>query len=338
MTSMKYLFIDMRDGGDWSLDLMFAGFVKLLGPKNVFDFPNKKKHREWTKDSKPEWGLERRTLGYTEYNSLVSSSFSDITTNALNGNLTVVLDERIESFLMYEKLGLYRLKTPVIVIAGHDEFWLQGGIPKLKEMYGERLLHTFIDNVISEDQLVDDVSLINLSANFAHYWEKPNIVEKETDICFFGSMSSKDRVRFVNHVLKNYSHLNLDIFLDNGRNGTDCFLSKAEYFSRMAKSKICLNIGGAAYGRAFRFYEIPWSGSFMLSQSFEAKQLNPFIDGEHCCYFSDEQKLDELITKMLSNDFEREKIAKQGREFLIDFHSCESRAKYVLDTVGAKNG
>ena len=185
MTSMNYLFIDMRDGGDWSLDLMFAGFVKLLGPNNVFDFPIKKKHREWTRDSKPDWGLERRTLGYTEHNHLINFSIEKLFDLVKQKNLTVVLDERIESFTSYKNAGLYGLKIPVIVVAGHDEFWLQGGIPKLKEMYGERLLHTFIDNVISDDQLVDGVSLINLSANFAHYWEKPDIVEKETDICFF---------------------------------------------------------------------------------------------------------------------------------------------------------
>ena len=47
MTSQSELIIDLRDGGDWSLDLCFAGLVYNLGPENVHMCPRKLKYTEW---------------------------------------------------------------------------------------------------------------------------------------------------------------------------------------------------------------------------------------------------------------------------------------------------
>lgn len=324
------------------MDLVFAGLVRTVGPGNVFDYPRKDKHREWD-PTRTDWGMERRTLGYTPWNGLVSSSRQEIVAAAAARDLTVVLDERIESFEVYHQLGLGVLRAPVVVIAGHDRFWNEQGIPGVRSMYGSELLRVFIDNVTPEVdvrlQSQRDVSLINLSANFGHYWMHPGAVEKVTDICFFGSTSSPDRQVIVDHITTHpeWREMRLDIVLEGRPGVTDTFVPKREYFQRMAQSRVCLNIGGAAAGRAFRFYEIPWAGSFMLSQEFPARQLHPFVDGVHCGYFANLDELDGWLDSALmcgNSDDVREAIARQGREHLLRHHTCEARARYILDTVG----
>lgn len=333
---LKYLVIDTRDGGDWSLDLMFAGLVKLLGPENVIDYPRKEKHREWN-PSASNWGMERRTLGYTDKNYLVSSSIDEIWNAARSRELTVITDERQESMMQYAKLGLLHYRVPVIIVAGHDEFWNPGGPAAVREFYQGLVLHMFVDNVTGD--LDRGTSLINLSANFEHYWPyRP--VEKSVDICFFGSTSHPDRARVIEYISNHpqWSQMKLDIVLEGRPGVIDTFIPKSEYFERMARSRVCLNIGGAACGRAFRFYEIPWSGSFMLSQAFPARQLHPFVSGIHCGYFHDQDSLDAwLACTLLAKDCDefRETIANKGRQHLIKYHTCTERVRYVLDTVSA---
>jgi hypothetical protein len=202
----------------------------------------------------------------------------------------------------------------------------------------------FMDNMLggrTESELGS--SLINLSANFDHYWMYPGIVEKKTDICFFGTTSSPDRMRFIEHIIghSEWGQMENDIVLWGHGTYEAEFILKAEYFQRMAQSKVCINLGGAAHGRAFRFYEIPWSGSFMLSQEFPATQLHPFVDSVHCGYFSNEDELDGWLDWALTcgnSDTIREKIAAAGRQHLLEHHTCSARVKYLLDKIGHSYG
>lgn len=334
---MKYLVIDMRSGGDWSLDLIFAGLVKVLGPENVFDFPRKSKHREWLpEDVGSDWGKERRTLGYTPLNDLVSSDLLDIRREAISENLTVIMDERDESFTTYCRLGLHYIGVPVVIVAGHDRFWNES--PQMvHERFGSRLRHMFIDNWRDEYADLPRTSLINWSTNFDHYWIRPEgPIEKTTDICFFGYNSHPDRERYVDHILSSpeWRDLRLDIVFERRPNTTEVFLTKQEYFNRMLHSKVCINLRGAAdKGKTLRFYEIPYVGSFMLTQKFDDRQLHPFLGGVHCGEFDDEYSLDANLRLFLGHDEEREFVAEMGHRHLMEHHTCEARVRYILETI-----
>lgn len=348
---MKYLFIDTRTGGDFSLDLLFAGFVKVVGKDNVFDYPRKSKHREWNKE-KADWGLERRTMGFTNENWKVSSDAREIVLEASRGNLTVITDERNESYEMYRILGLSMYNTPVVVVAGHDRFWNIS--PEfVMQRYGEAFLHMFLDDWQPEYDLLPKVSLINLSINYDHYWTRPEKVEKKYGIFFYGYNSHPDRSRFIDYIRNHSEWSKLDncIMLETQPDTVGNFIMKREYFKLMAQSHVCLNLRGASTnGRALRLYEIPYVGSYMLSQRYPAKQLKPFVDGVHCDYFSDEKELDEKLEKAsaiieqsmfptcgtptANAAWYRETIAKAGHEHAMEHHTCEARARYLLREIG----
>lgn len=308
------LVIDLRDGGDWSLDLCFAGLRQNLGAENVWDAPYKKKHREWAGVvqgfRETDWGLERRTLGYTPFDD-----DRDRREWSLGEVTRVWLDERIESFQMYRELGLYARKVPVVVVAGHDRFWNQS--PQfVASLYGERLQAMLLDNWYPEyANLPFRTRRIGWSCNFDHYWLRPKEVpEKDIDIFFVGYNSHPDRARYIDFVNKKFGDLNNHIMLETQPDSFSNFIPKEKMFNLMLRSKICLNLRGAAdRGKTLRAYEIPYVGSYMLSQDIEDPGMKEdFVRDIHCGYFHDERSLEVEIKAALGFPLTTKSIAEQG--------------------------
>jgi hypothetical protein len=325
------LVIDMRTGGDWSLDLCFAGLVYNLGHNHVVDVPWKHKHREWEHSRQfADWGMERRTLGYTPFNTSIGRMGDPELKSCINERRVrrVWLDERMESFQEYRKLGLYDAKVPVVVVAGHDRFWNQS--PSfVAQLYGERLQAMLLDNWYPEyANLPFRTRRIGWSCNFDHYWERPAVPpEKHIDICFVGYNSHPDRARFIDHIERNWAGLRNHIYLERRPDCFEEFMAKKTLFTIMQQSRICLNLRGAAdRGKTLRAYEIPYVGSFMLTQDIEDPGMRQdFKSLEHCCYFSNESELDRTIEWALKNETLREAIASEGHARVVDDLSARAR-------------
>lgn len=314
--------IDLRDGGDWSLDLCFAGLVK--NGLKVLDVPYKEKHREWNDvvDGKiePSWGLERRTLGFCEFDDRKSSPpGEELVSLEILKNAKIIsrvwLDERMESFQAYRSLGLDKTDARVVVVAGHDRFWNQS--PSfVASLYGLKFEGMLLDNWYEEyARLPFKTRRIGWSTNFDHYWKRPDVSpKKDIDISFVGYNSHPDRARFIDHVNRNWPDLTKHIVLEREPNSFDGFVKKSEMFDIMQRSKICLNLRGAAdRGKTLRAYEIPYVGSFMLSQDIDDPGMRDDFSGSwHCQYFSDESDLDAYIDYYLEYQDIREKVAARG--------------------------
>lgn len=327
--------IDLRDGGDWSLDLCFAGLVKNLGCNRVVDIPRKHKHREWG-SKETSWGLERRTLGYTVDNDRIGMMCEPERLALLNegGFRRVWLDERMESFQAYRELGFYDAGVPAVIVAGHDRFWNHS--PKfVRDMYGSRFEAMLLDNWYPEYGILPfRTKRVGWSINFDHYWNRPSdpLPEKDIDISFIGYNSHPDRARFVDHIEKRWGHLNNYIYLERRPDSFENFVPKALMFDFMSRSKICINLRGAAdRGKTLRAYEIPYVGSYMLSQDIDDPGMkDDFVEGVHANYFFDETELDETIEWALSRPIDREEIARVGHNHAVTTLSVRSRWSDVL--------
>lgn len=336
--------IDLRDGGDWSLDLCFAGLT--MNGLAVLDVPYKDKHREWWDviDGKRvrNWGLERRTLGF------VPSSYDDRPSNPPGTELVglellkkrgeisrVWLDERMESFQRYRELGLDRTDTRVIVVAGHDRFWNHS--PEfVASLYGDRLEAMLLDNWYPRyAQLPFRARRIGWSCNFDHYWDRPSVpLEKDIDVSFIGYNSHPDRERFVSFVRKAFPDLKLHLVLETEPDSFKNFIAKSEYFDVIQRSKVALNLRGAAdRGKTMRAYEIPYVGSFMLSQRIDDPGMaEDFRHAEHCVYFETESELADSISWATDPRWTqcREDIAFDGHEHALNELNVKSRWLDVL--------
>ena len=331
------LVIDTRDGGDWSLDLCFAGLVHNLGPDQVCDFPVKSKHREWTGDG--DWGAERRTLGWTPDNHLVPQFPEDeVRRLARAGEIRRVwLDERYDSYEVFCRLGLRQLGVPVVVVAGHDRFWNWSPEYVSEKYYGSSLVAMLLDNwQPSHEDLPFPHRWVSWSTNFDHYWDLERCRPKEWDVCFFGYNSHPDRARFIDHILTRWPDLRCNFVFERRPDTTEVFLRKRDYFSMIDRSRVCLNLRGAAEGgKTMRFYEIPYVGSYMLSQVMPDPRLqDEFLHNRHCDYFSDEASLDHYLSLALDDIVRRELIATQGRIHARDHHTVQARWRGILEWLG----
>lgn len=326
--------IDMRDGGDWSLDLCFAGLVSNLGSEHVIDFPPKEKHREWG-CGVVDWGKERRTLGYVPPSIRPPRwSIHELHEARDQGLIKRVwLDERLESLSKYRELGLDKTSAGVVVVAGHDRFWNHS--PEfVASLYGDRLQAMLLDNWYERyASLPFRTRRIGWSTNFDHYWSRPaKPPEKDIDICFVGYNSHPDRARFIDHIEKQWPDLRKHIILERQPDRFDQFVPRATMFDIMQRSKICLNLRGAAdRGKTLRAYEIPYVGSFMLSQKIDDPgMMEDFQDSIHCRYFDDEESLDREIDCALATPSIREWTAENGHRRALTELSVRARWGDVL--------
>lgn len=321
------------------MDLLFAGLVQNLGPDSVDMFPYKKKHVNWLTGTEPQWNKERGSFGWTESNVYVPEMSEQETKKMVLSDCYdyVFLDEREESFLQYLRLGLQHTSTKVVVVAGHDQFW-NTSPEHVKNLYGKNFHMMFLDNWRDEWNTLPWARLINLSSNWDHFWDpskRDELLNKKVyDLCFMGYNSHPTRDIVMTHIEKTWGHLNNRIVFERRPGTAEAFVSHREFFEAMAQSKICINLAGAAFGgRAMRLYQIPYVGSFMLSQVFKAAQLEQFVHGKHCMYFDTLEELDESITSMLRYDWLREKMARDGHEHAIRHHTSQARVRHVLDEV-----
>jgi hypothetical protein len=344
---MKVLFIDARSGGDFTMDAVLAGLVLKLGPENVVRWPPQKKHREGipitTGDKERDYGAERRSLCYTSLNDrLIDYSKNEVNELLKNHEIDYVfVDERLESFQLYLETFARFYKTKIIVIAGHDKFNNERVTPSTLFYMYENLFLSFVDNWRPQYDQLKNVRPMSYAANFDHLWDVENrekyLSEKVYDIFFMGYNSNKSRAKIIDHVARKYSKLNNTLFVECRPDTFDSFVMKRDYFRTMAQSKICINLNGdAECGKALRFYEIPYVGSFMLSQRFAGKQVHPFVDNEHCVYFSDLFELDKCIDIALEDEEEREKIANAGHEHLTRYHTALARVNYMFEELNGQ--
>lgn len=337
----KVILIDARKGSDFTLDAVWAGLVRYHGPENVIDWPALEKHREGvphlTGDVEKDYGAERRTLSYTGL-EIPKYSFDQISSMFVDGQISMIfVDEREESWKLYRELRAHLFDVPVVVIAGHDKFWnahADHPMNILRPYYGKNLKALFADNWRATYDLDPMIRPMSYALNFDHLWSHAQSQmyreNKIYDICFIGYNSDPRRYETVKLVADRYSMKNNYLFIEQRPNVMTDFLPKKEYFRIMAQSKICLNLNGAAEcGKALRFYEIPYVGSYMLSQRDRAKQVMPFIGGFHCDYFDDENSLFKMIDRALDNPRQRERIAEAGHAHAIINHSALARVEYI---------
>lgn len=343
----KTLVIDPKSGGDFSLDLLFSGLLRRNGVANVIDFPAHEKHRRnvirLTGDDERDYGIERSSLSFAPgCEDTQRLSADEIFKLLVAGEIErIFVDERDESYGLYVALKACFFKVPVIVVAGHDRFW-NDSPQKVARMYGSNLEAIFVDDWQPEYDSIPYVKLTNLSANFDHLWNfsrrEQLIANKKYDICFMGYNSSPSRDRFIGHILKKFGHLNNHIILEKRPDTFSDFVRHDDYFSKMAESRVCINLRGASVGgRALRYYEIPYVGSYMLSQRFDARLVRPFRDGLECGYFSDELELEVGIERALLDPFWRECIALAGRQHLERFHTARTRVDYIYEELARRS-
>jgi len=329
------------------MDLCFSGLVKKFGVDHVIDIPANDKHRQGLPvlvgDDEKDYGVERRSLCYVSgCESMRHWTVSDIRREYVMGNIVYIfMDETDWSFEQYLKvfgpLAKMIRRKDIIVIAGHDSY--RGNPMLTDERFDSSLKAQFIDDwnsmydvIMAAGDTIAPLYVTNLSCNFDHLWSNQRrYAHPKNDICFIGYNSNPIRKVVIDHVRSNWSHLDNAIVLEERHDMFNKFIRHSQMFDMMANSKICLNLPGASTGgRALRFYEIPFVGSYMLTKRFDAVVLDPPRHRVHCSYFDTLDELDEEIDWALKNPMERREIAERGASHFAAHHTDVARIDYIF--------
>ena len=159
---------------------------------------------------------------------------------------------------------------------------------------------------------------------------------KTMDVLFWAVESSLTRKRAFEILRGRY---------DCGKNGSvpdrkaRRYSRKGEkYFAALASAKICLSFRGEGFD-TLRYWEIPASGSFMISESPVIRIPENFENGTQAVFCRpDLSDLTDKIDYYLRNEKEREEIAAAGRGHLLARHTHLARAEYFIAKVKERLG
>lgn len=108
-------------------------------------------------------------------------------------------------------------------------------------------------------------------------------------------------------------------------------LSQAEYYALFGRSKMALSVRGGGFD-TLRYWETVASGTLLLSEQPDIEIPNNFVHGKHALFFRpDLSDLVDLVRTYAGDAQACAAMAAEGHKHLLQYHTCERRAEYVLE-------
>jgi hypothetical protein len=82
-----------------------------------------------------------------------------------------------------------------------------------------------------------------------------------------------------------------------------------------------------------RYWEIPYSGSVLISRRPRTLIPNNFEEGRHAFFFDSLKELKQHVEYLVQDPDYAIKIGKETRKFVMKFHSPEARARAIISTL-----
>lgn len=108
-------------------------------------------------------------------------------------------------------------------------------------------------------------------------------------------------------------------------------MSQEEYANTLARSRIVVDAWGGG-DTTDRFWEGIGAGACVLYQRHNVITPNPFVDWEHAVSYSSVSELSNSLHRLVYGS-DLEKIAKNGLEHALRFHTARHRAQEILRVV-----
>jgi len=323
---MKVLYVTGKSA-DYVQDLTYSGLVKVLGLKNVIDYPwNQKFHIPYKKYP--------RNLGYTKFSlvpSLLNRSYKDV-------DMVIVGASKVDCFQSYlEIMDDIPSNIPTVFIDGGDQPGIGDDIGKAyhaPELYEKVINKRAFDYIFKREYPIDadygdNVFPFPISFNLDR---APKVSEDyKYDVSFWGVESWPIRTQALEILedkfdCRSNGTVRNQVFSKYKRKGTF-------YLEELSRCKIVLNFRGGGWD-TMRYWEIPAVQTLQLSQKPQIKIPDNFEHEKSIIFCQDDlSDLTHLCEYYLKNETQREKIAVAGYNHLKEFHTDVARAKYLLQKV-----
>lgn len=319
---MKVLFL-CSSRFDYLQDVVYSGLVKCLGQDNIKVAPF---NRSFFLRSK----IYPKNIGYNGHPiSFVKNLIG------FDYDLVIVAACKVEPFEKY--LNLKLKDVPVVFIDGGDRHEIGGDLDRygrfdlFKSAQKRRPFDLiFKREILSGTNVESNVHALPIGFNMDRL-ENVKTDEKKYDVSFWAVESDPIRTQALNLIKDKWD------CESNGTTLNQTFVKYARkgdfYLEELQRCKVVLNFRGGGWD-TLRYWEVPALGTFMISGKPGFLIPNNFVDDESIVYCQDD--LSDLVEKIdyyLKNESERERIAKNSREHLLNYHTDKARAEYILERV-----
>ena len=323
---MKILYID-RPKSEYVQEFLYTGLCKVLGTENIIEYP---------------WNI-RMHFNHRPY----PKNLSKFSISNLYGSLKAQLQKDYDVVIVascnpytinkyYEIMDKIDESIPRVFIDSGDFPKLAGDLDRLggRDIYEKIITKKPFDLIFKREYILDEVYPSNvyplpMCFNYDLMPELKN--EYKYDVAFWAVETAKIRSDALDLLQDKF---------DCASNGTvrNQVMKKykrkgAFYLQEIASAKIGLNFRGGGWD-TLRFWELTGMGCFVISQKLNIAIEPPFIDKEEIVYCKDDlSDLVELCEYYLEHEEERERIAKNARLKVEQYHTDVARAQFVLDMI-----
>jgi hypothetical protein len=320
---MKIIYITSRDT-DYLQDLTYSGLVKLLGSSSVIDYPwNKKFHLPIKKYPK--------NLGYTGISVRIGNVIKDI-------DVVILASVKPDVLVSYQKLMPLIGHLPLVFIDGGDWPTIGGDFDRLKSsyLYKDVIKQRSFDLIFKREYIEhihgDQKNVFPFPFSFPYQLVNKNFrMAKKFDVSFWAVESDPIRSKALSIIENKYDcrlngTIRNQVFKKYKRKGIF-------YLEEIAACKIVLNFRGAGWD-TMRYWEVPGTSTFMISQKPAITIPDNFIDGTHVSWCSD--SLDDITDRIdyyLKHEDERLQMAEKSHKHLLQYHLNTHRAEYLIKKI-----
>jgi len=323
---MKILYI-CSTRFDYLQDLTYAGLVKVLGKENVVDYP-------WN----PKFNLPIKS--YPKNLGFKSISFRfPIMNNFKEIDFVILASAKKDALETYLKILPLIKNKPILFLDGGDFSEIGGDFYRhhCGDLYEAAIKQRPFDIILKREYISSlhsaHANIFPFHFSFPYNITLPPITErlKKYDVSFWGQQNPQIRTNALNLLAGKY---------DCNQNGTTLDQNFKTYkrkglfyLKEISRCKIVLNFRGLGWD-TMRYWEVPATGAFMISQEPKISIPNNFESGKHLVWCSDSlDDLIDLIDYYLARPLEREQMAINAREHLIKYHLNTARAATLIETV-----
>jgi len=264
------------------------------------------------------------------------------------------LRSKLQKSIMRKVLHDKSIKTPIFFIDGEDDpfvkaFYLSS---KIKGYFKREILSSFSVNKYYIEKWFKNYAyrLLNEKLNISSFLFPaviglPKLVslnltvgtdipykvanDKTIDISFISSIASPYRLELYKFLKKYIRKRNLKAYLKTTGKGD--WIPYTEYQKILSSSKLSISVQGAGFD-TYRYWEVPFYGSTLVSQKPFIFIENNFVDGESAIFFRNFKELERKLDYYLLKD-KWEMICKNGQTHFLKYHTHIHRAKKILEVI-----
>jgi hypothetical protein len=108
-------------------------------------------------------------------------------------------------------------------------------------------------------------------------------------------------------------------------------LEPQAYYELLRRSKMALSVRGGGFD-TLRYWEVVATKTLLLSEEPDIHIPDNFVHGEHALFFKpDLSDLTNVVQMYAKDEQACSQMAQRGYDHLLQYHTCERRAEYVLE-------